>query len=292
MSNAWSPRRSPRSRASAPLTSGGNSTRGDRGGGGDSHLKPPVLGSACKTETPIRRAPREDIDNSPLPGRAGQFRALGLFPCVRRARVVRDKLASKSAPPFTGAWSEGRLLAPIQPLFLPAVLFAGSQIRCNSCPQSPSPPSSSNGRSLSPGNRDRQAPPYQTSYWRIRYPRKPRPPGKRASLLVSHSLFFFREALRRFGGFCWTPGYSRSAALCSFQGRRFPQQSPPLAGARAHSCPARGSPGPQGKEGAARAPPTTQAEREPAGLPKGLALDKLPGIAVWLQGNPALGTVS
>lgn len=44
--------------------------------------------------------------------------------------------------------------------------------------------------------------------------------------------------------------------------------SPATPRARAYSCPARGSLGPQGKEGAARAPPITQAEREPPGLQK------------------------
>ncbi|VTJ71374.1 Hypothetical predicted protein [Marmota monax] len=73
MSDASLSRRSPHSRVSAPRTSGGNSTSSGSG----SHLKPPALGSSCKNETPIRQAPQEDIDDSPPPGRAVQFRAPG-----------------------------------------------------------------------------------------------------------------------------------------------------------------------------------------------------------------------
>lgn len=61
--------RSPRSRVSAPRTNGGNTSSGG------SHLKPPAPGSSCRNETPIRLAPQEDIDESPPPGRAVQFRA-------------------------------------------------------------------------------------------------------------------------------------------------------------------------------------------------------------------------
>ncbi|KAK2111645.1 hypothetical protein P7K49_011391, partial [Saguinus oedipus] len=52
---------------------GGNRTSS----GGGSHLKAPALGSSSKSETPIRLAPQEDIDDSPPPGRAVQFRAPG-----------------------------------------------------------------------------------------------------------------------------------------------------------------------------------------------------------------------
>ncbi|XP_063485979.1 gap junction alpha-3 protein-like [Symphalangus syndactylus] len=70
MSDVSLPWRSPRSRVSSLRTSGGNRT--SSGGGGGSHLKPPTLGSSSKNETPIRLAPREDIDDSPPspPGRA------------------------------------------------------------------------------------------------------------------------------------------------------------------------------------------------------------------------------
>lgn len=107
MSDASLPRRSARSPVSAPRTRGGNSTSS----GGGSHLKPPALGSSCKNETPIRRAPQEDIDDSPPPGRAAQFRAPGSSQLAGYAQAVRDKLPSKSAP-LTGAWSKGGCSAP------------------------------------------------------------------------------------------------------------------------------------------------------------------------------------
>lgn len=91
--------RSPRSRVSAPRTNGGDTSSGG------SHLKPPALGSSCRKETPIRLAPQEDIDESPPPGRAVQFRARQLA-ARWLSPGVRDKLPSKSAP-LTGAWSEG-----------------------------------------------------------------------------------------------------------------------------------------------------------------------------------------
>lgn len=100
------------------------------------------------------------------------------------------------------------LLLPLPPFLLgcqkkstyPTVIFAGSLIRCNSCPQVPHlPPLTADA--LSPGTSGRQARPYQTSYVRSRCHRKPRPPGKRVSLLVFHSPFFFSKALKRFGGF-------------------------------------------------------------------------------------------
>lgn len=73
MSDASLSRRSPRLPVSLPK---GGSNAGRRGGGG-SHLKPPELGSWCKRQIPIRRAPQEDIDDSPPPGRDALFWARG-----------------------------------------------------------------------------------------------------------------------------------------------------------------------------------------------------------------------
>ena len=98
MSDASLPRRSPRSPVSAPpRTRGGNSTSS----GGGSHLKPPAPGSSCKNETPIRLAPQEDIDDSPPPGRAAQFRAPGARSSLAKPRQSATS-CPRSPPPSPG----------------------------------------------------------------------------------------------------------------------------------------------------------------------------------------------
>ncbi|XP_040353818.1 transcription initiation factor TFIID subunit 4-like [Herpailurus yagouaroundi] len=98
MSDASLPRRCPRSPVSAPpRTRGGNSTSS----GGGSHLKPPAPGSSCKNETPIRLAPQEDIDDSPPPGRAAQFRAPGARSSLAKPRQSATS-CPRSPPPSPG----------------------------------------------------------------------------------------------------------------------------------------------------------------------------------------------
>lgn len=127
--------------------------------------------------------------------------------------------------PFPGLSFSSRscLLLPLYPFLFecqekatyPTVLFAGSQTRCNSCPQVPHlPPLAS--VALSPGSSSRQARPYQISYARIQYHRKPRPQGKRVSLFVFHSPFSLGKlsnALVGFGGPRDTLGQRLSAAF-------------------------------------------------------------------------------
>ncbi len=98
MSDASLPRRSPRSPVPAPLPRGGNGTSG---GGGGSHLKPPAPGSSCKNETPSRLAPQEDIDDSPPPGRAAQFRAPGARSSLAKPRRSATS-CPRSPPPSPG----------------------------------------------------------------------------------------------------------------------------------------------------------------------------------------------
>lgn len=148
--------------------------------------------------------------------------------------------------------------------YLPHSSFRRFPDQVKLLPASPSPPSSRNGRSKS----GYQRPPSASLSEQLR--EDPIPSETRAARETgSPSCFFIHRfsleklsnALVAFDGPRDTLGQRHSAA--SREGD-FPQQ----ARARAHSCPARGSLGPQGKEGAARAPPTTQAEPEPPGPQK------------------------
>lgn len=107
MSDASLPRRSPRWPVPAPRTSGGNSTSG---GGGGSHLKPPAPGFSCRNETAVGRTPQEDIDDSPPPGRAAQFRA----PAARSSQAKPSQSAASCprSPPRSPGHGQ-RLAAPL-----------------------------------------------------------------------------------------------------------------------------------------------------------------------------------
>lgn len=140
MSDASLPRRSPRSPVSAPpRTRGGNSTSS----GGGSHLKPPAPGSSCKNETPIRLAPQEDIDDSPPPGRAAQFRAPGARSSLAKPRQSATS-CPRSPPPSPGHGQRpaAALRGRSPPQSSPLCTFL-DQVQLS--PASPSPPSSPKG---------------------------------------------------------------------------------------------------------------------------------------------------